>query len=176
MNARWKISASSPAVRMSSASVTLNIGHTHDLHEHFVGLLHAQETIWKELYMHVHALRPCKFCHHLALTDQQPALVANTGHSAMSDMHAPIRFGGTSAKAQACRWEEAAHQMFHGNRTFMSGGFTSTSGSFCMTGACSDNSLPPFCHLNFRFLQCLPQAITMMPASCMRALRMQQVK
>ena len=45
VNARWKISASSPAVRMSSASVTLNIGHTQDLHEHCVGLLHAQETI-----------------------------------------------------------------------------------------------------------------------------------
>ena len=25
--------------------------------------------------------------------------------------------------------------MFHGNRTFMSGGFTSTSGNFCMTDA-----------------------------------------
>ena len=44
--------------------------------------------------------------------------------------------------------------MFHGNRTFMSGGFTSTSGNFCMTGAFSDSSLPFFCQReNLRFLQ-----------------------
>ena len=60
VNARWKISASSPAVRMSSASVTLNIGHTQDLHERSFGLLHAQKIIQKGLYMHVHALRPCR--------------------------------------------------------------------------------------------------------------------
>ena len=53
----------------------------------------------------------------------------------MGEMHGRVKFGGTPAKAQAWRLEEAAHQMFHGNRTFMSGGFTSTSGNFCMTGA-----------------------------------------
>ena len=49
---------------------------------------------------------------------------------AVARMHGPSKFDG--AEAHACRWDEAAHQMFHGNRTFMSGGFTSTSGSFCM--------------------------------------------
>lgn len=31
VNVRWKISASSPAVRINSASVTVNSGYSHDL-------------------------------------------------------------------------------------------------------------------------------------------------
>ena len=65
VKARWKISASNPAVRMSSASVTLKIGHTQDLQRHDVRLLQAHQIIWKDLYMHVQCLQALQTLHML---------------------------------------------------------------------------------------------------------------